>query len=106
MLRRLLLSRQKLCPSALQTRALNVHEYQGAELLRSHGVNVPPSIACSSVEEVQRAAQAMGGPSGEVVLKAQILAGGRGLGSFTNGLKGGVHVVKASLHLGGQSSFP
>lgn len=27
-----------------------------------------------------------------MVLKSQILAGGRGLGTFTNGLKGGVHI--------------
>lgn len=32
---------------------------------------------------------------GKVVVKSQILAGGRGLGSFTNGLKGGVHIVPA-----------
>lgn len=32
----------------------------------------------------------------EVVIKSQILAGGRGLGTFTNGLKGGVHVIKSS----------
>lgn len=31
----------------------------------------------------------------QVVLKSQILAGGRGLGTFTNGLKGGVHICKA-----------
>jgi succinyl-CoA synthetase beta subunit len=31
---------------------------------------------------------------GEVVIKSQILAGGRGLGTFTNGFKGGVHVIK------------
>ena len=30
----------------------------------------------------------------EVVIKSQILAGGRGLGTFTNGLQGGVHVIK------------
>lgn len=29
----------------------------------------------------------------DVVIKAQILAGGRGLGSFTNGFQGGVHIV-------------
>ena len=29
-------------------------------------------------------------------MKSQILAGGRGLGHFTNGLKGGVHIVKAT----------
>lgn len=31
----------------------------------------------------------------EVVVKAQIHAGGRGKGTFTNGFKGGVHVVKS-----------
>jgi succinyl-CoA synthetase beta subunit len=34
---------------------------------------------------------AQGVPS---VLKAQILAGGRGKGVFDSGLKGGVHIVK------------
>lgn len=32
----------------------------------------------------------------QVVLKSQILAGGRGLGTFKNGLQGGVHVCKAA----------
>lgn len=32
----------------------------------------------------------------QVVVKSQILAGGRGLGTFKNGLKGGVHIVKAA----------
>lgn len=31
----------------------------------------------------------------QIVVKSQILAGGRGLGTFKNGLKGGVHIVKA-----------
>ena len=30
------------------------------------------------------------------MLKSQILAGGRGLGTFTNGLKGGVHICSAA----------
>jgi succinyl-CoA synthetase beta subunit len=80
---------------ASQRRFLNIHEYQGAELLRAAGVNVPPGIACRTVEEVAAAAAKLGGQDGEVVLKSQVLAGGRGLGSFTNGLKGGVHIVKA-----------
>ena len=29
----------------------------------------------------------------QVVVKSQILAGGRGLGKFTNGFQGGVHIV-------------
>ena len=32
----------------------------------------------------------------EVVIKSQILAGGRGLGTFANGFQGGVHVIKTS----------
>lgn len=30
----------------------------------------------------------------EYVVKAQILAGGRGKGHFSNGFKGGVHITK------------
>lgn len=35
----------------------------------------------------------------QVVVKSQILAGGRGLGTFKGGLKGGVHIVEASKAL-------
>ena len=31
----------------------------------------------------------------QIVVKSQVLAGGRGLGTFKNGFKGGVHIVKA-----------
>ena len=34
--------------------------------------------------------------SAQVVLKSQIYAGGRGLGTFQSGLKGGVHICKTS----------
>lgn len=33
----------------------------------------------------------------EYVVKAQILAGGRGKGVFENGFKGGVHLTKKSV---------
>jgi succinyl-CoA synthetase beta subunit len=36
---------------------------------------------------------AAGQPLKEIVIKAQVLSGGRGLGSFKNGFKGGVHMV-------------
>lgn len=81
----------------LHRRWLNVHEYQGAQLLRDAGVRVPPGVACHTPEEVAAAARQLGGPDGEVVLKSQVLAGGRGLGTFTNGLKGGVHIVKVCV---------
>jgi hypothetical protein len=31
----------------------------------------------------------------QLVVKSQVLAGGRGLGKFKNGFQGGVHIVKA-----------
>ena len=36
---------------------------------------------------------AKGRPGLKVVVKSQVLAGGRGLGTFKNGFKGGVHIV-------------
>lgn len=33
------------------------------------------------------------GEKADVVIKAQVLAGGRGLGTFSNGFHGGVHIV-------------
>ena len=71
-------------------RFLNVHEYEGAELMASYGVNVPPGIVAFTVDEAIAAAKKMDEGSGEVVVKSQVLAGGRGLGTFKSGLKGGV----------------
>ncbi|MBI5386858.1 MAG: ADP-forming succinate--CoA ligase subunit beta [Verrucomicrobia bacterium] len=70
---------------------MNIHEYQAKQLLASHGVAVPAAEVCSTPEEARAAAGhffAQGYK--KVVLKAQIHAGGRGMGVFKNGLKGGV----------------
>ncbi|XP_054802684.1 succinate--CoA ligase [ADP-forming] subunit beta, mitochondrial [Prosopis cineraria] len=77
-----------------QLRRLNIHEYQGAELMSKHGINVPRGVAVSSVEEVRKAIKDVFPNENELVVKSQILAGGRGLGTFKSGLKGGVHIVK------------
>merc|ERR1719321_854349 len=58
------------------------------------GINVPPGIPAFTVQEAVDAAKKMDGGSGEVVVKSQILAGGRGLGTFKSGLQGGVHICK------------
>lgn len=79
-----------------QWRLLNVHEYQGAQLMSKFGINVPAGIPAKTVAEVEAAAKQMQDEKGEVVIKSQILAGGRGLGKFTNGLQGGVHIAKAA----------
>jgi succinyl-CoA synthetase beta subunit len=55
---------------------MNVHEYQGKELLRSYGVTVPNGKVAFSVEEAVQMAQGLGGH--QWVVKAQIHAGGRG----------------------------
>ncbi|CAA0823948.1 Succinyl-CoA ligase [Striga hermonthica] len=78
-----------------QLRRLNIHEYQGAELMSKHGINVPKGVAVGSVDEVRKALQEVFPNESEVVVKSQILAGGRGLGTFKSGLQGGVHIVKA-----------
>lgn len=83
---------QRGCVGAV--RYLNLHEYQCAQIMRESGVNVPFGIPAKTVEEAVEAAEQIG--DDEVVMKSQILAGGRGLGTFTNGFKGGVHVIPRS----------
>src|SRR5882762_7824188 len=65
---------------------MNVHEYQGKEILRKYGVATPRGIPCFSVTEADSAARELGGKVW--VVKAQIHAGGRGKG-------GGVKVAKS-----------
>src|SRR5881392_1802112 len=70
--------------------AMNIHEYQAKELLQKFGVATTRGKVAASPEEAERIARELG----EVVVKAQIHAGGRGKGTFTNGFKGGVHVCQ------------
>jgi succinyl-CoA synthetase beta subunit len=72
---------------------MNIHEYQAKELLQKYGVATPPGKAARTPAEAEGAAKELGG--GELVVKAQIHAGGRGKGTFTNGFKGGVHLCKS-----------
>lgn len=57
---------------------MKIHEYQGKALLRKYGVAVPEGIPAFSVDEAVAAAEKLGGPVW--VVKAQIHAGGRGMG--------------------------
>ncbi len=36
---------------------MNIHEYQGKQLLERYGVSVPAGEVCSSVEEVRKVAE-------------------------------------------------
>jgi succinyl-CoA synthetase beta subunit len=74
---------------------MNIHEYQGKQLLAKYGVAVPKGKVAYTVDEAVAAAQELGGPV--FVVKSQIHAGGRGAGKFkgNEGGKGGVRVVKS-----------
>src|SRR6202035_854039 len=78
---------------------MNIHEYQAKELLQKFGVATPRGKVASTPDEAEQIARELvsAGPARTVdlVVKAQIHAGGRGKGTFKNGFKGGVHVVKS-----------
>jgi succinyl-CoA synthetase beta subunit len=71
---------------------MNIHEYQAKELLQKFDVATTRGRVASTLEEAEQIARELGGV--DIVVKAQIHAGGRGKGTFTNGFKGGVHVRK------------
>ena len=54
---------------------MNIHEYQARDILRAHGVPVPPGGVASTPEEAEAIASQF---NGTVVVKAQVHAGGRG----------------------------
>ncbi len=54
---------------------MNLHEYQARDILRRHGIPVPPGEVATTPGEARASAQRLGG---KVVVKAQVHAGGRG----------------------------
>ncbi|KAG0237272.1 Succinate--CoA ligase [GDP-forming] subunit beta, mitochondrial [Actinomortierella wolfii] len=77
---------------ASQVRFLNLHEYQSKQLMAQHGINVQRFAIADSVEQAEKAARELNAE--EIVIKAQIHAGGRGKGEFSSGLKSGVHLTR------------
>ncbi len=72
---------------------MNIHEYQAKELLQKFGAATTRGKVASTAEEAEKIARDLG--SDELVVKAQVHAGGRGKGTFANGFKGGVHLVNS-----------
>jgi len=70
---------------------MNIHEYQARELFGKFGVATQPGRVASTAEEAEKITTELG--TKQVIVKAQIHAGGRGKGTFTNGFKGGVHLA-------------
>ncbi|XP_076659926.1 succinate--CoA ligase [GDP-forming] subunit beta, mitochondrial-like [Halictus rubicundus] len=75
-----------------QMRYLNLLEYQSKELLRDCGVSVQNFALVDDLKKANSALESL--RADEFVIKAQVLAGGRGKGWFNNGFKGGVHLIK------------
>ena len=77
---------------------MNIHEYQAKELLQKFDVATTRGKVASTLDEAEQIARELGDI--EIVVKAQIHAGGRGKGAFKNGFKGGVHVRKSPKEYG------
>ncbi|MEM1060035.1 MAG: ADP-forming succinate--CoA ligase subunit beta [Verrucomicrobiota bacterium] len=70
---------------------MNIHEYQAKELLEKYGVATPGGRVAATPSEAMQVAASL--DTHDLVIKAQIHAGGRGKGTFTNGFEGGVHLA-------------
>jgi len=71
---------------------MNIHEYQARQLLQKFEVATTRGRVASTLDEAEQIARELGDV--DVVVKAQIHAGGRGKGKFKNGFEGGVHIRK------------
>lgn len=78
------------CVNLKQKNRMNLHEYQGKELLNKYGVKVQKGIVAHTPEESVEMAQRLTDSTGTqwYVVKAQVHAGGRGKG-------GGVKLAKS-----------
>lgn len=83
----------------MPVRWLNLQEYQSKGLMEKHGLTIQRYRVADSAEEAVKMALDLNAV--EYVLKAQILAGGRGKGVFVdNGFAGGVHLTKIPEEVG------
>eukprot|EP01126_Amoeba_proteus_P009922 TRINITY_DN1379_c0_g1_i1.p1 TRINITY_DN1379_c0_g1~~TRINITY_DN1379_c0_g1_i1.p1 ORF type:complete len:417 (+),score=94.79 TRINITY_DN1379_c0_g1_i1:72-1322(+) len=94
-----LLSTSRSFQSSVQKRNLNLQEFQSKGLMDKYGVRTQKWIVAQSADEITRKA-ATNLRAKELVVKAQILAGGRGKGHFDNGFKGGVHLCNTAEEAG------
>jgi len=76
---------------------MNIHEYQAKQLLDLFGVANSPGGVASTPEEAEKIAASLN--TQDLVIKAQVHAGGRGKGTFKNGFKGGVHLCKTPAEI-------
>ena len=82
--------------AATQVRFLNLHEFQSKSVMDKYGVTTQRGEPATTAEQARKIAEAIKkkNPNAELILKAQIHAGGRGKGTFVDGFKGGVKICK------------
>jgi len=73
---------------------MHIHEYQAKFLFKEYNIPVAKGFYARTGEEIENALVHFKGGE-EIVVKSQIHAGGRGKGTFKDGYKGGVKVVKS-----------
>ncbi|CAB9516910.1 ligase [GDP-forming] subunit beta, mitochondrial [Seminavis robusta] len=96
--RRLLIPRHHYDRLGILFRALHVHEYISLELMKTNGIKTPECKVASTPEEAENIFLNHLNKPGtkklkDVVIKAQVLSGGRKAGRFQNGFRGGIHMV-------------
>src|SRR5438477_4718106 len=74
---------------------MNIHEFQARKLLQKFDVATTRGESASTIRQVEQISSELGHV--DLVVKAQIHAGGRGKGTFTNGFEGGVHLSKSPV---------
>merc|ERR1712168_546 len=79
------------CVSVNQRRDLSVHEHVSMSLLKEAGVPTPKFGVATTAAEARKIAEDIA--TNDLVVKAQVLAGGRGKGHFANYPKGGVQLL-------------
>ena len=87
-----------LFPKPLTTqirRYFDLHEYQSKDIMRKYGVLVQRGDIATTAEQAEQVAKDLNIDKGDIfVLKSQVHAGGRGKGTLSSGLKGGVQILK------------
>jgi len=89
---RVLGKNSNLNPVVVSARYLNLQEFQSKQLLGDAGVNVQRFVVVDNAKDCQGKMNTF--HANEYVIKAQVLAGGRGKGTFDNGFKGGVRLSR------------
>ncbi|CAF4511627.1 unnamed protein product, partial [Rotaria sp. Silwood2] len=90
-----------ICTTYQSRRWISLHEYQSKKILNDNNLNVQRFQVVDNPLDAKRAGEElMKTIAKELVIKAQILAGGRGKGTFDSGLKGGVKLTKDPVECG------